>query len=269
MRRRTDRPHVWPAIADLMAGILLTVVIVLSALVYASSDEDTVPALIKEVLILKERAKELETVNVALTADLAKSKESLEKCTADLEEFSGVPRRVGNELAERLTAKGIKAGVDKFGNLEVSSDLLYEFGDDAITDRFAPDAEALGRAIAELLAKDDVSRSIAMVLVIGHTDSVGHWRRNMGLSNRRAASLVQLWGETVLNLGEDENMSRRCDLPKILSAGFGESRPKVWPETRATCNNKGSEEQGCAANRRIEIRIVPKQASTTELRECP
>lgn len=71
--------------------------------------------------------------------------------------------------------------------------------------------------------------------VMGHTDSTGTDAYNQALSERRANSVA----------GYLE--SRGVQSARIATKGYGESQPK---ESNAT-------EEGRAANRRVEIRLVP------------
>ena len=71
--------------------------------------------------------------------------------------------------------------------------------------------------------------------VYGHTDSVGTDAYNMTLSQNRAQSVANYLS------------SRNVAAARIATQGFGESQPIASNET----------EQGRAANRRVEIRIVP------------
>lgn len=71
--------------------------------------------------------------------------------------------------------------------------------------------------------------------VMGHTDSTGTDAYNQALSERRASSVA----------GYLE--SRGVQSARLATKGYGESQPK---ETNAT-------EEGRAANRRVEIRLVP------------
>jgi outer membrane protein OmpA-like peptidoglycan-associated protein len=74
------------------------------------------------------------------------------------------------------------------------------------------------------------------VLVAGHTDSVGSARSNLQLSEARAAS-VRDW------LADASGIP----LPQFAIQGYGDTRPKASNDTEA----------GRAANRRVEITLVP------------
>ncbi|MEH3048549.1 OmpA family protein [Sphingomonas adhaesiva] len=71
--------------------------------------------------------------------------------------------------------------------------------------------------------------------VYGHTDSTGSDSYNQGLSERRATSVA------------DYLSSHGVQPARIATRGFGETQPIASNET----------EEGRAANRRVEIKIVP------------
>ena len=71
--------------------------------------------------------------------------------------------------------------------------------------------------------------------VYGHTDSTGSDSYNQGLSERRAVSVA------------DYLSSHGVQSARIATRGFGETQPIASNET----------EEGRAANRRVEIKIVP------------
>ncbi len=75
------------------------------------------------------------------------------------------------------------------------------------------------------------------VLIAGHTDSVGDSRSNLALSEARAAS-VRDW------LADASGISTT----RFAIQGYGDTRPKASNETEA----------GRAANRRVEITLVPE-----------
>ena len=87
---------------------------------------------------------------------------------------------------------------------------------------------------------DEVSRVLAQydrtyVDVYGHTDSTGTDDYNLGLSQRRATSVA------------DYLVSRGVQSARLGTRGYGESEPVASNAT----------EDGRAANRRVEIKIVP------------
>lgn len=89
------------------------------------------------------------------------------------------------------------------------------------------------------IARTVKTRNRTFVDVLAHTDTTGTPQGNQALSERRAAAVATYLA--------GHGVSRA----RIASRGLGESAPLYRPET--------SEEQR-AANRRIEIRLVPYRA---------
>lgn len=104
-------------------------------------------------------------------------------------------------------------------------EVLFAFDSATLT----PAAEATLDTVLEKLRGADV----LAIRVDGHTDSVGSDAYNQGLSERRAASVV------------DYLFSRGVAAEKLSSQGFGESKP---------IEDNGTDD-GRAQNRRVEIHV--------------
>ncbi|WP_417622810.1 OmpA family protein [Parasphingorhabdus sp.] len=103
---------------------------------------------------------------------------------------------------------------------------------------FAVDSSAIDPAFQTTLSNvaDTLSRyEKSYVDVLGHTDSTGSDAYNQSLSERRA--------ESVANFLANSGVQRA----RLAAKGYGESQPIA----------SNSTEQGRAANRRVEIKIVP------------
>jgi len=103
---------------------------------------------------------------------------------------------------------------------------------------FAVDSSAISPAFQSTLSSvaDTLSRyEKSYVDVLGHTDSTGSDAYNQALSERRA--------ESVANFLANSGVQRA----RIATKGYGESQPIA----------SNSTEEGRAANRRVEIKIVP------------
>lgn len=88
---------------------------------------------------------------------------------------------------------------------------------------------------------DEVGRTLGSydqtyIDVLGHTDTTGSHEHNHGLSERRAASVA------------DYLSARGVARPRMATRGFGETAPLYFPDDTDTKK---------AANRRVEIKIVP------------
>lgn len=118
--------------------------------------------------------------------------------------------------------------------IQLSGDILFDFDKWDIR----PASEEKLKKVGEVIA----GSGSKMVVISGHTDSVGSETYNQELSEKRAAS-VKKW--LVKNTNIDEKY--------IRTIGFGESKP-VAPNT----NDDGSDNPGGRQkNRRVEI-IVKK-----------
>ncbi|CAN5281355.1 OmpA family protein [soil metagenome] len=116
-------------------------------------------------------------------------------------------------------------------------------GDDLILSipsgiNFAYNSDAVAPAFQHTL--DDVARVLGQydrtyIDIYGHTDAIGSDDYNQALSQRRAVAVA------------DYLVSRGVQAARIATRGFGKTQPVAANDTEA----------GRAANRRVEIKIVP------------
>ena len=90
---------------------------------------------------------------------------------------------------------------------------------------------------------DDVARTLTgynqtYIDVLGHTDTTGSHEHNQALSERRAGSVA------------DYLAARGVQRPRMATRGFGETAPLYVPDDTDVKR---------AANRRVEIKVVPFQ----------
>ena len=138
--------------------------------------------------------------------------------------------RQERELRERTAGTGVE--IDRQGDeliLTMPSGITFAFDRFDIQPQFRPTLDR----IAEVL--HDYPQT--MIDVYGHTDSVGSDAYNQTLSENRAAAVARYLE------------GRRIASVRIATRGFGESQPIADNGTEA----------GRAANRRVEMRIVPVQ----------
>jgi OOP family OmpA-OmpF porin len=91
-----------------------------------------------------------------------------------------------------------------------------------------------GRQLLDQVAQQAQAINLETIIAVGHTDSIGTEAYNMGLSDRRAASVKAYL------------VSRGIDPNRIYTEGKGEAQPIASNKTR----------EGRAQNRRVEIEIV-------------
>jgi OOP family OmpA-OmpF porin len=104
---------------------------------------------------------------------------------------------------------------------------------DQAKDTLRPESDTILLAVLRVMQE---RRDITKLSVEGHTDNEGSRRRNLKLSNRRAAAVVK-WLE-----------DRGVDKKRLTSKGFGQENPI---DDNAT-------ETGRQNNRRVEFKIVKK-----------
>jgi len=136
------------------------------------------------------------------------------------------------EAAIRQQLEGTGVSVTRSGNsivLNMPQDITFDTGRDRIRSDFADTLDSVA------LVLNKYNRTL--VNVDGHTDSDGGTSYNQDLSERRAGAVAQYLS------------SRRVDSRRLIVRGYGESSPIA----------SNSSSSGKAANRRVEIRIVPQQ----------
>ena len=134
------------------------------------------------------------------------------------------------EQALRQQTAGTGVEVIREGDelaLRMPGDVTFAFDRYDIQPRFQP--------ILDEVAETLRAYPSTFIDIYGHTDSVGSDAYNQGLSQNRAQSVANYLA------------ARGVNPARIATQGFGESRPIADNSTEA----------GRAANRRVEIRIVP------------
>lgn len=138
--------------------------------------------------------------------------------------------RQQRELERRTAGTGVD--VDRRGDellLSLPEGISFAFNSYAIQPQFRPTLNEVAAILREYPS--------TYIDVYGHTDSVGTDAYNQTLSENRARSVA------------DYLVSQGVQPARIATRGFGETQPIASNETDA----------GRAANRRVEIRIVPVQ----------
>jgi outer membrane protein OmpA-like peptidoglycan-associated protein len=131
----------------------------------------------------------------------------------------------------RRQTAGIGLDVLQVGNaivVRIPAELTFDAGSSAVKPQFDATLHEIARTVK--------TRSQTFVDVFAHTDTTGTPQVNQALSDKRAAAVATYLA------------SHGVPKARIASKGLGETAPLYNPET--------SEEQK-AANRRVEIRLVP------------
>jgi len=132
------------------------------------------------------------------------------------------------KLREKL--KGTGVSVSRNGDnivLNMPGNITFQTGSSDLNANFYKVLDGVGIVVEEY--------NKTLIVIEGHTDNVGSDESNQSLSERRAASVGQYL------MGKGVNGQR------VLTAGFGESRPVASNDTDA----------GRSQNRRVEVRLEP------------
>ncbi len=186
---------------------------------------------------------------------------------------SGPELELVNGLAKALMERGVNVERPdpSTGALVLEDELVLGLGHAQRPPAQAETADKVGNVVVSFL-EGEASARIARIEVLGHADDVGTPDFNVQLSRRRATTLVDRWQSYI-----KESPNPRCILAKIFPVGVSNFRPKILDETKdVECNDDAdnpstaeSESLGCRRNRRIEIRIVPKDPGREEVKGCP
>lgn len=132
------------------------------------------------------------------------------------------------------TPPGVEVNVDGCQIIEtqVLRDVHFEFDKSRLTASARQTLDGLIPRLRDLLDKYPGH----LIEIAGHTDSIGTAEYNRGLSDRRAASVLQYL------------ISRGMDPSLFVSHGYGESQPIASNQT----------DSGRAQNRRTEVRVLGK-----------
>ncbi|WP_342380301.1 OmpA family protein [Myxococcus stipitatus] len=117
--------------------------------------------------------------------------------------------------------------------IRIKGNVLFETGSAVIQKRSYP----LLDEVATVLRKNP---TLGPVLIEGHTDNRGSRQLNMGLSDRRARSVL------------DYLVSKSIERKRLSSAGFGFDRPIATNDTAL----------GRAKNRRVDFKLVRSEVET-------
>jgi len=137
----------------------------------------------------------------------------------------------GLDTELRQQTAGIGLDVLQVGSgivVRIPAELTFDSGSSAVKPQFDATLHEIARTVK--------TRSQTYVDVFAHTDTSGTPQGNVALSDKRAAAVAAYLA------------SHGVPKARIASKGLGESAPLYSPET--------SEEEK-AANRRVEIRLVP------------
>ena len=272
-----DQIDAWPALADLMTGSTLLLAILglasLSLIPEGDAPDDLISAGRSYEELTKRRPDlALEPSLRSLTESgleprmdrLAGAETRVKELTTEVDELKSmgaVSEQVARAIRDELP-KSLRPTI-KNGRIRLNADLL--FGNNELTVKDPGrlrTIDQLGRGILTVLSRDNVSQHVRFVTIQGHGSAQGSVEANLRTSALRALFLVRRWRSRFPQYFPNRGVvaAEACVGAKIFFGGFGESRPIPGTESEARWD----------INRRIEIEIVPKQASDqSDLPRCP
>ena len=225
----TDENPFGLSLGDLMAGLLLIFVLLLSFVMLRLEN------------LMEERREQL----------------------AVIDEREQVKKLLIRRLLKELSEFDVEVDPDT-GVIRIKEGILYDFGKDELKEegkKFL--RQFIPKYVVVLFSNPDVSEHIAQVIIEGHTDNVGSWKSNLGLSLRRANSVA-----AYLSPEEFGPFDYAEDLKKLLSAnGRSFAQPIVPDNTeeeyiqnrksalREWVTKYNDTEEKRAQNRRVEFQF--------------
>ena len=134
------------------------------------------------------------------------------------------------------------------GNIVINESLVFESNSYAIKSEAKPLLNGLARALGNLLADSSVRENIDAIVIQGHTDERGSASFNWDLSAKRATAVVDYLFETNKTLVDSYGRY-------FAASAYSKFRPINEAQTAAAYQQ----------NRRIEISVIPKDASVRKV----
>jgi chemotaxis protein MotB len=259
--------EIWPAFTDVMSTLaMILFVLVLLAYVRNLISAKQLVAFQRQIvaseLRLRSLADDLRRTSAEVAASRAKlveqegviadSNRQLENVRGQLQSIAVLRVGVLNKLKQAIEAElGQKSrsgtelvSVGDNGNVVINESLVFEYGSYAVKKDARPLLDSLARALGNLLADESVRNNIDTILIQGHTDERGSASYNWDLSARRATAVLDYLFETNKTLADSYGSY-------FAASAYSKFRPI----------NSAKSEDAYRQNRRIELSIVPKDAS--------
>ena len=274
-RRRGEETSYWLSYSDMMAGLLLTFVLIIAfTMLHARMDYDekqlqlagkeeeliaSAAELDKEREIVSNQQEQLNAQEEALAEQgkkiaiqeetLKEQHELLNKLEAvmseqqqKLDDIIGVRKEIVEELSKEFGDSDLKVTVDeKTGAITFDSSILFDYNKSVITPSGKEFLAEFMPRYADVLLGSKYKNNISEIIIEGHTDTEGKYMFNLQLSQRRALAVAEYC------LSDDSDILKKNQLEEmraIVSAtGRSYSNPIYGPDGEVDMD----------ASRRVEI----------------
>ncbi|MBQ7615913.1 MAG: OmpA family protein [Butyrivibrio sp.] len=224
-RRRSEETSYWLSYSDMMAGLLLTFVLIIAfTMLHAQMDYDekqlqlagkeeelmaSAAALDKEREIVSNQQEQLNAQEEALAKQgekiaiqeetLKEQHELLNKLEAvmseqqqKLDDLIGIRKEIVEELSREFDDSDLKVAVDeKTGAITFDSSILFDYNKAVITPSGKEFLAEFMPRYAEVLLGSKYKDNISEIIIEGHTDTEGKYMFNLQLSQKRALAVAE------------------------------------------------------------------------------
>ncbi|MCR5404047.1 MAG: OmpA family protein [Butyrivibrio sp.] len=274
-RHRDEETTYWLSYSDMMAGLLLVFVLVISfTMLHAKMDYDEkqnelvgkeqelvvkAAELDKEREIVSEQAEKLNAQEEALTKQgekiaiqektLEEQNELLNKLAAvlseqqqKLDDIIGVRAELVTALSQEFGDSNLKVSVDeKTGGITFDAGILFDYNKSTLKPSGQEFLSEFLPRYADILLDPKYKDNISEIMIEGHTDTEGNYLFNLSLSQKRALAVAEYC------LGDKSN---------ILSSDQLEEMRQLISATGRSYSNPIYDENGkvdMEASRRVEF----------------
>ncbi len=224
-KNRSEETTYWLSYSDMMAGLLLTFVLIIAfTMLHASINYDekelalagkeeelkvSAAALDKEREIVSNQQKQLNAQEEALTEQgekiaiqeetLKEQHELLNKLEAvmseqqqKLDDLIGIRKELVKDLSKEFGDSDLKVSVDeKTGAITFDSSILFDYGKAVIKPTGEEFLEQFLPRYADILLSSKYKDNISEIIIEGHTDTEGTYMYNLQLSQKRALAVAE------------------------------------------------------------------------------
>ncbi|MGD0679560.1 MAG: OmpA family protein [Polyangiaceae bacterium] len=263
--------EVWPSFTDVMSTMaLILFVLVLLAYVRNLNSSKRLAAFQRQVSKSEQQLRALRTDIDIGRSQLAASQGQLrdqQAIIADsnrqlgdlrsqlqsmavlrVEVLSKLKHAIEEELGPANDAGAALVTIGDNGNIIINESLVFEYDSFSIKQQAKPVLDTLARALGHALADDSVRSNIDTILIQGHTDKRGSVSFNWDLSAKRATTVLDYLFESNKTLADVYG-------GYFAAAAYSKFRPIDGADS----------ESAYQRNRRIEISIVPKDATMRQV----
>ncbi|MDO5337005.1 MAG: OmpA family protein [Eubacteriales bacterium] len=192
--------NVWRSYSDMMAGLLLLFILVMSIALFESQrsyeaeleSKKEQEKLLEEV---KEQAEEVEQQKKQLkeqTNQLEEQKKIMEEQQKKIDKIIGIKAELIAQLREEFAAHNLSVGIDEeTGAITFDSNVLFAYDESILTEEGKSILSQMLPIYCKSLMEDTYQSYLSQIIVDGFTDTKGDYEYNLKLSQDRAFAVAE------------------------------------------------------------------------------